>query len=412
MGKAPRQELLFSEIQSPDGVLLCLWLMLVSIGLVMVASSSVAFAAANYGDGWFFLKRHSVFLCMAFVSSTVVYFLPTKYWQRYSTLLMVLGVLILVAVLIPGVGKKVNGSMRWINLGFFTVQASEIIKFCFLMFFASFFAKHYPGNSLGFKQFLKAIGILAVIAFLLLLEPDLGGTVVLSAVFLAMIFIAGVKLRYIFLMMVSGIMLLVPLIYFSPYRLKRLISYQDPWADQFNNGYQLTQSLIAFGRGEWFGVGLGNSLQKLFYLPEAHTDFIFSVFSEEFGLLGVLLIVGLFVALIVRILNVVRTSLKCGNIFLAYAVFGIAILFSLQLFINVGVASGLLPTKGLTLPFISYGGNSLIVSCALMAFVLRANLEVSTVMPKVARATNRSRVKHKSNKIVDDFSEFQGGAYE
>lgn len=393
MAKAQQQSLVFNPRQMPDGILLCLWLALVSIGLVMVASSSVAFAAANYGDEWFFLKRHGVFLIMAFVGAGFVYFIPTKFWQRYSVPLMVLGLLILVAVLIPGLGKKVNGSQRWIDLGFFTLQASEIMKFSFLMFFASYFAKYYPGSKLGLMPFLKAIAILALVVFLLLLEPDLGSTVVLSAVFFGMIFIAGIKIRYILAMLFASVALFAPLIYFSPYRLKRLISYQNPWADQFNDGYQLTQSLIAFGRGEWFGVGLGNSLQKLFYLPEAHTDFIFAVFAEEFGLLGVLVVIGIFAVLIVRILGIVRVCLRHGNIFLAYAVFGIATLFSLQLFINIGVTSGLLPTKGLTLPFISYGGNSLIVSCALMGFVMRANFEMQKVMPAISRVTNPSRVK-------------------
>ncbi len=390
---------LLHKKQQPDYVLLCLWFSLLSVGLVMVASSSVAFAENNYGDEWFFVKRHMIFILMSLAAAIVMYFIPTKYWRRYSPLLMGLSIFVLILVLIPGVGIRVNGSQRWVNLGFFSMQASEVLKFCALMFFADYFAKNYPGENIDLKIFGKAISILILIAFLLLLEPDLGSAVVLSATFFGLVFIAGIKLRYILSMSVGGVSLLFVMIYVSPYRLKRLVAYKDPWADQFNDGYQLTQSLIAFGRGEWLGVGLGNSLQKLFYLPEAHTDFIFAVYAEEFGLVGVLVVIGLFSGLIIRMLSIVRRSLSTGNIFLAYAVFGVATLLSLQLFINVGVAAGLLPTKGLTLPFISYGGSSLIISCVLMAFVLRAELENRTcVVEPVRKITNRSRVKKYNSK--------------
>ncbi|MDO3382804.1 putative lipid II flippase FtsW [Gilvimarinus algae] len=376
----------------PDWPLTCLWLALLSIGLVMVASASVAFAGANYGDSWYFAKRHLVFLLMSFAVASVVLTLPTDVWRRLSVPLLLTAVALLVVVLIPGLGKKVNGAQRWINLGFFTLQVSEVAKFAVIVFFAQYFSLRPSVAVSSWREFGKLLAILSLVLALLVLEPDFGGTVVIGATVIAIMFIAGLKLRYFVPLAVGGVGLLAALAVASPYRLKRLVTFMDPWADQFNAGYQLTQSLIAFGRGEWLGMGLGNSVQKLFYLPEAHTDFIFAIFAEELGLLGGLVLLGLFAALIHRILAVYRTCRARGNAFLTYAVFAIAVLFSLQVFINVGVASGLLPTKGLTLPFISYGGNSLLVSCALVAFVLRADMEMRTAPERHTPVTNPSRV--------------------
>lgn len=365
--------------QRVDWTLLSLWLVLMSIGLVMVASASVAFAAANYGDTWYFAKRHGVYMVMGVTLAMVVVSIPMSVWQRYAGYFLLFTLLLLVIVLIPGVGKKVNGSQRWLSLGIISVQVSEIAKFCAVVFFASFFARRYHELHFGWQGFLKPLLVVGLFVVLLLLEPDFGSSVVLSATVFAMMFIAGVRMWHFLLLIGLGVASLGAVAVFSPYRMQRLITFLDPWADQFNTGYQLTQSLIGFGRGEWFGLGLGNSLQKLFFLPEAHTDFIFAIIAEEFGLIGATIVIGLFVALILRIFTIAKNNLAVGKAFAAFAAFGVAILFSFQVFINVGVASGLLPTKGLTLPFISYGGSSLLVSCVLLAFVMRIEWEVRGV---------------------------------
>jgi cell division protein FtsW len=361
-----------------DWTLLSLWMVLMSIGLVMVASASVAFAAANYDDSWYFAQRHATYMGLAILLAGAVACVPMSIWQRYSGYLLVLTLLLLVIVLIPGVGKRVNGSQRWLNVGI-TIQVSEIAKFGAVVFFASFFARRYHELHFGWQGFLKPLLVVGLMVVLLLLEPDFGSSVVVSATVFAMMFIAGVKIRHFLLLIIMGVSSLAAVAVFSPYRMQRLITFLDPWADQFNTGYQLTQSLIGFGRGEWFGLGLGNSLQKLFFLPEAHTDFIFAIIAEEFGLFGATVVIGLFAALIIRILRIAKNNLAAGRAFVSFAAFGIAILLSFQVFVNVGVASGLLPTKGLTLPFISYGGSSLLISCVLMAFVLRAEWELRGV---------------------------------
>lgn len=362
-----------------DWTLLGLWFVLMSIGLVMVASASIAFAAANYDDAWYFAKRHAVYIAMGTTLALAIVCIPMSIWQRYSGSLLLITLLLLVIVLIPGVGKRVNGSQRWLSFGIISIQISEIAKFCAVVFFASFFARRYHELHFGWQGFLKPLLVVGLFVLLLLLEPDFGSSVVLSATVFAMMFIAGVRIWHFLLLIAIGVSGLGAVAVFSPYRMQRLITFLDPWADQFNTGYQLTQSLIGFGRGEWFGLGLGNSLQKLFFLPEAHTDFIFAIIAEEFGLVGATVIIGLFATLILRIFKIARNNLSAGKAFAAFASFGVAILFSFQVFINVGVASGLLPTKGLTLPFISYGGSSLLISCVLIAFVLRAEWELRGV---------------------------------
>lgn len=366
--------------QRIDWPLLCLWFVLLSLGLVMVASASISFSAgsvANHNDGWYFAKRHGVYILMGLLLATFVVAVPMSIWEKYAGHFLIFTVVLLVIVLIPGIGRRVNGSQRWINLGIIAVQVSEVAKVCAVVFFASFFSRRYQELHFGWQGFLKPLMIVGVFVFLLLLEPDFGSSVVLSATVFSMMFIAGVRIWHFLLLIIIGVSGLASVAILSPYRMQRLITFLDPWADQFKSGYQLTQSLIGFGRGEWFGLGLGNSLQKLFFLPEAHTDFIFAIIAEEFGLIGAIVIIGLFVALIVRILMIAKNNLARGKMFVALATFGVGILFTFQVFINVGVSSGLLPTKGLTLPFISYGGSSLLICCVLMAFVLRAQWEVS-----------------------------------
>lgn len=372
-----------------DGAMIALWVALMTIGLIMVASASIAFAALNYDDAWYFARRHGIYLMMGMMVALFVMCLPMSVWQRYSGYLLLFTLLLLVIVLIPGIGRRVNGSQRWLSLGFISIQVSEIAKVCAVIFFASFFARRYQELHFGWQGFLKPLLIVGLFVVLLLLEPDFGSSVVLCGTVFAMMFIAGVRLWHFLLLIAIGVVSLAAVAIFSPYRMQRLITFLDPWADQFNSGYQLTQSLIGFGRGEWIGLGLGNSLQKLFFLPEAHTDFIFAIIAEEFGLIGAVVTLALFAALIWRIFLLSRQNLAMGRVFPALATFGIAILFSIQVFINAGVASGLLPTKGLTLPFISYGGSSLLINCLLMGFVVRARWELHTRVSPIPETAAR-----------------------
>jgi cell division protein FtsW len=377
--------------QRIDWPLLCLWFALMSVGLIMVASASISFAALTYNDAWFFAKRHAIYMLMGIVLAMFVVCVPMSVWQRYSGHFLLITFFLLVIVLIPGIGKKVNGSQRWFGLGVISIQVSEIAKFCAVVFFASFFARRYQELHFGWQGFLKPLMVVGVFVGLLLLEPDFGSSVVLSATVFSMMFIAGVRMLHFMLLIIIGVGGMASVAILSPYRMQRLITFLDPWADQFNTGYQLTQSLIGFGRGEWFGLGLGNSLQKLFFLPEAHTDFIFAIIAEEFGLIGAIVLLGLFAALIMRIFTIAKQNLAAGKMFPALAAFGIAILFSFQVFINMGVSSGLLPTKGLTLPFISYGGSSLLICCVLLAFVMRVQWELAGFTPPVPELAKTPR---------------------
>lgn len=350
-------------------------LALVSIGVVMVASASIAFAADIYGDPWYFLKRHLVFLAVGAAAALVVSQVPLSAWSKLSWPLLVFACLLLLAVLVPGIGREVNGSRRWLAFGGFTVQPAEVAKFCLLVFFASFLTRRNQ-QLRHWSSFMVPVVILGVVALMLLAQPDFGSVVVISGTVLAMVFLAGARLPHTFLLVALAASALALLALMSPYRLQRLTTFLDPWRDQFAGGYQLTQSLIAFGRGEWFGVGLGNSVQKLFYLPEAHTDFIFAILSEEWGMAGGLVVIGLFAALTWSLLRLVREALAQQKFFAALLAFGIAVLLSGQAFVNMGVASGLLPTKGLTLPFVSSGGSSLVICCALFALALRLQAEL------------------------------------
>lgn len=359
-----------------DTSLLILPLVLISIGVVMVASASMDFAAETYGDPWFFSKRHGVFLMLAVALGAIVFTVPTELWNRYAIVLLLGGLGLLVAVLLPMIGKTVNGAQRWISIGGFSIQASEVAKFTFIIFFASFLARRTDELQSRWPVFFKLLGILASFVILLLLEPDFGAAVVLCVTGGAMMFTAGVPIIRFILLALAGVVALAILAVTSTYRWERLVTFLDPWAEQFANGYQLVQSLIAFGRGEWFGLGLGNSLQKLFFLPEAHTDFIFSIIAEEFGLVGACSLILLFGALVMRILSLANRARQQNKFFIAYVAIGVSVLFAAQAFINVGVASGLLPTKGLTLPFISAGGSSLIACIAFIALLLRMDWEL------------------------------------
>ncbi len=358
-----------------DFYLIGLTLFLLGLGLVMVASASVTVADRHYAEPLHYFWRQGAAALLGLSISFVVIQTPLLIWQQLSVPLLILGVLLLVLVLIPGVGREVNGSMRWISVGPLNLQSSEPVKLCVIAYLAGYLMRHRDKVTGSFAGFIIPVGVVTLVAGLLLLEPDYGSAVVLFGTALAMLLMGGVPLSRFLAWMITAAMVLISLAILSPYRMQRLTSFIDPWQDPFNSGFQLTQALIAFGRGDWFGVGLGNSVQKLFYLPEAHTDFIFAVFAEEFGLIGSVLLVLAFLFLVWRAFVIARLAEQSGKYFAAYVAYGVGTLIGLQAFINIGVNMGVLPTKGLTLPLISYGGNSMVVSCVLIALLVRAELE-------------------------------------
>lgn len=344
---------------------------LVLVGLVAIASASVGYGEWHFNNPWHHTIRHSVYLTLAVCLGGVAYRVPIEVWQKTSGLWLLLALALLMLVLVPGVGRNVNGSQRWLPLGPLTLQPSEVAKFALVIYMSSFLVRHAEAVQQHWQGLAKPVAILGVTGLLLLMEPDFGATVICAGTVFGMLFLAGARLSYVFLLVGTAIAAQVVMVVSAPYRLQRLTAYTDPWQDPFGSGFQLIQSLIAYGRGEWWGVGLGNSIQKLFYLPEAHTDFVFSIWAEETGFFGALLVIGLYGTLIGRILWVGRRVEREGDLFPAYICYGVALIFSGQAFVNMGVSSGLLPTKGLTLPFISYGGSSLIMSCIMLAVVLR-----------------------------------------
>jgi cell division protein FtsW len=348
---------------------------LATLGLVMVASASITFADREIGQPFYYAFRQAIYIGLGLAIGVALFRLRLVDLERMGMVLLLSAIAMLLLVLVPGVGVEVNGAARWINAGLFRLQVSEPAKLMFIIYLASYLARHGEEVRTRITGFMKPIGLLAIAALLLLMEPDFGASVVLTATVMGMIFMAGVKLvQFSGALGLAGL-LLASLAVSSPYRMNRLTTFMDPWADPFDSGFQLTQSLIAIGRGEWFGVGLGGSIQKLFYLPEAHTDFVFAVLAEELGLLGVCLIIVLYAVLVWRAFVIAAQAVRAENLFAAYLAYGIGIWFGLQSFINIGVNMGLLPTKGLTLPLMSYGGSSMIVMCAAVALLLRVDYE-------------------------------------
>lgn len=360
-------------------------LALLSIGLIMVASASFSFAEHRLGDQLFFFKRHLAYLIIAAGAMGIGFFVSPSVWASYGRLWILLAILLLIIVLIPGIGREVNGSRRWLAFAGFTLQVSELVKVAAVVFLAAHLEKHRDTLSDDWREFFKLIAVIAVLSLLLLMEPDFGSAVTLSCTFMALLFLGGSHIRQFSLVFVAGLMAIVALAYAAPYRLERLATYMDPWSDPFNAGYQLIQSLIAFGRGEWFGVGLGQSVQKMLYLPEAHTDFVFAIFAEEFGFIGVLCLMSLYVLVILRILQLGKLAIGRKDWYAAFVLIGFGLLLSGQTFINLGVNAGLLPTKGLTLPFVSYGGSSLLVCCAMIGMMLRFSHEFQSPAAAVRR---------------------------
>jgi cell division protein FtsW len=331
-----------------------------------------------------------MYVMLGLVAAAFAMLVPTEFWERNSIVLLALAFVLLVLVLVPGIGHVVNGSRRWVRLGFMNFQVSEIARVMLLTYIASYSVRRADELRSTVQGFLKPVGVLLGASLLLLLEPDFGATTVLIATGFAVLFLAGVRIHHLLVPAIGAVAGLALLAVMSPYRMRRLTGFLNPWIDPFDSGFQLVQSLIAIGRGEWFGVGLGSSVQKLFYLPEAHTDFIFAVLAEEFGLLGVCVVVALFALLVGRALVIARRAAEAGLVFQSYLAASIGIWLGLQAFVNIGVNMGMLPTKGLTLPLLSYGGSSMLVTLGVMGLLLRIHHETAQAgRPAASREARR-----------------------
>ncbi len=358
---------------------------LLCIGLIMVVSTSVSIAEHRDMTQLYFFRRQLLAAILGIGGAAVLMRTPLVYFELWSTPLLFVAVVFLVAVLVPGLGHEVNGSLRWLGFGFFTIQTSEPAKLAVAIYVAAYLVRHNKQVRSDFVGFIKPIGVITLIAGLLLLEPDFGTAVVLFTTVLGMLFLAGVPYVRFFFWGFAALTALASLSMLAPYRLARLMTFMDPWSDPFNSGFQLTQALIAFGRGEWFGVGLGNSVQKLFYLPEVHTDFVFAVIAEEGGFIGCLTVITLFVFLIWRIFHIGGQAERANLLFAAYVTYGVGLLIGIQAFVNIGVNMGILPTKGLPLPFLSYGSNNLVVTLVAIGIALRAGYEARQgATPRIA----------------------------
>jgi cell division protein FtsW len=361
-----------------------LWLaatLLMVFGLVMMTSASIEIANAQYNDAFYYLKRQLRFLAMGLVAGLVVINTPLRWWKQCSGLLYFLAVLMLILVLIPGIGREVNGSMRWLNLGVINIQASELAKLMIIVFIAAFTSRNRIKVTQSLAGFVSSLVFLGIPVVLLLKEPDFGAVVVLSIAVFGMLFMSGVRLTQFLFILLSASAVLGVVVFSAEYRVERLKSFMaalaNPFSEEvvFGTGYQLAQALIGFGRGEWLGMGLGNSIQKLYFLPEAHTDFVLAIIAEELGFLAMLALMALFAMLIHRAMMIGRMNDEHHQHFAAYVAYGIAFIFTAQVLINIAVNVGLLPTKGLTLPFISYGGSSLIICIVMIALLLRIDME-------------------------------------
>ena len=348
---------------------------LLSLGILMVASTSIVISEQQYHTPFHYLYRQLFALFGGLGVGVWVLRTPVERWQRISVYLLLASVVLLVMVLLPGIGHTVNGSRRWIHLGFMSLQASECVKLALIIYLSDYLDRHLEEVRQQWMGLFKPLALLGIIFILLLKEPDFGAMVVILLTALGMLFLGGVKLSRFALLFSILLLAVTGVAIMAPYRLMRLTTFLHPWSNPFGGAYQLVQSLIAFGQGGWWGVGLGNSLQKLFYLPEAHTDFLFAVLVEELGLFAGLLVIVLFAIFIVRALMIARRAQGQENYFAAFVSYGLALWLGLQTIINIGVNVGLLPTKGLTLPLMSYGGSSLLLNCIAVAMLLRIDHE-------------------------------------
>lgn len=383
-----------------DPVLLSLTLGILCSGFVILTSASISISDGATGNPFFYLERQLVAALIGGIAAFLCLYLPMQFWRSVGPLLLLAGLVLLLLVLIPGIGYEVNGARRWIRVGFINLQVSEPARLCFILYLAGYLVRRNKDVRERFTGFLKPMLVLSLACAALLAEPDFGAAVVLMATVLTMLFVAGARIRDFLLFFSAAVFAVAALAVTSPYRMKRLTAFLDPWADPYDSGFQLTQSLIAIGRGEWFGVGLGNSVQKLFYLPEAHTDFVFAVFAEEFGLAGSLLLIGLFLAFLWRILDLGKRAAAAERCFESYVAIGIGTWLALQAFISFGVNMGLLPTKGLTLPLVSYGRSSMIMTMVAVAILLRIHHELSVDAKPVNRRRGTSSGSKRGKKTA------------
>lgn len=363
---------------SYDQMLLWVTFILLGLGLVMVYSASIAMAEADKAVGHqstYFLIRQAIFIVVGLVAGFISFQVPVTWWQKMAPYLFLTGLALLVLVLIPHVGRNVNGSQRWLSLVFINLQPSELMKLFSAMYVADYAVRKAPQMDSILRGFLPMVAVMVFVGFLLLREPDFGAFAVIAAISISILWLGGINAK-----IFAALLALLPVAIFvliksSPYRMQRVIGFMDPWADPFGKGYQLSHALIAFGRGEWFGVGLGGSVEKLLYLPEAHTDFLLAVIAEELGFVGVLTVLGLFVWIVIRAFGIGKEAVANERYFAALLAQGLGVWMGVQGIINIGVNMGVLPTKGLTLPLLSFGGSGILANCIAMAVLLRIDFE-------------------------------------
>lgn len=368
-----------------DYLLLSICISLLILGYIMVTSSSLHLGEKMANNSLYYPVKQLLHIVAGIVVATGVAFIPLKLWEKSSSWLFIAGLALLVVVLIPGVGVKVNGSIRWISISGLRIQVSEIVKFISVVYMAGYVTRHVEDVQNSTYGLIKPLLLFSVACFLLLMEPDFGSAVVILSIAMGVMYLSGARLWQFLMIIVVVIVLGMLLVYFSPYRWARITGFINPWADAQNTGFQLVQALISFGRGEILGVGLGSGIQKLFYLPEAHTDFLFSVLAEELGLVGVLLTICLFSLLLWHTFAIAVKAELADEKFAAFVAYGLGIWFGFQAFVNMGVNMGMLPTKGLTLPLMSYGGGSMITMCAAMALLFRVNSEIVEKLKSTTR---------------------------
>lgn len=363
----------------PDTNILFSAILLLTIGIIMVYSASIAYAAKASGSGnqYFFVMRHIASIAIGLVAGLAVYSRDTTFWEKYANHIMIIVIILLIIVLIPHVGRVVNGSRRWIPLIIFNLQPSELAKIGMAIYLSNYFKGRSLSAYTWKEDVIRVGGVFVCVATLLLAEPDMGSTGVVFIISLTLLYLSGLNTKAILGVLISGIFIASVLVVTTPYRMKRVTGFIDPFQDALGKGYQLSHSLLAFGHGGWFGVGLGNSIEKLYYLPEAHTDFIMAIIGEEFGAVGVITVLILFWIIFYRGFTVIATESKRihGRQFQGLLAQGISIWFLAQALINTSVAIGILPTKGLTLPFISFGGSSILVNCMALSILLKIDYE-------------------------------------
>ncbi len=361
-----------------DQMLLWVTFILLGLGLVMVYSASIAMAEADKAVGHqstYFLIRQAIFIVIGLVAGFVSFQVPIAWWQKMAPYLFLIGLALLVLVLIPHVGRNVNGSQRWLSLVVINLQPSELMKLFAAMYVADYAVRKAPQMDSIVKGFLPMVAVMVFVGFLLLREPDFGAFAVIAAISISILWLGGINAKIFAALLATLPVAIYFLIWNSPYRLQRVIGFMDPWADPYGKGYQLSHALIAFGRGEWFGVGLGASVEKLLYLPEAHTDFLLAVIAEELGFVGVLTVLGLFVWIVIRAFGIGKEAVANERYFAALLAQGLGVWIGVQGIINIGVNMGVLPTKGLTLPLLSFGGSGILANCIAMAVLLKIDFE-------------------------------------